>query len=88
MDLKLCCNCKYYGVLDPIDGPTFYTKSTIPCLREPREKVIDLVDGRIYQISKYLCVSEREENWKTYDRHGNELTNKCGSEGKYFVPKE
>ena len=86
--MKLCKDCKFFGGdLTNVDGTRmYYTSGTMPCLRlqYPVVTEINLVTGKERSVEEKWrrCDSER------YPSPFETEQDRCGKEGKYFVPKE
>jgi hypothetical protein len=78
--MKFCNECKYcgYNQLD-YDKGAYYTNQTVPCLRVPPKKLVNLITGEETIIKQLHCWNER------YPINPSDLV--CGSEGKYFEAK-
>lgn len=79
--MKLCKNCKHCGFNQPGYGmhkSNYYILSTVPCLRIPPVKKINLITGDEYIERALLCWNERDPV------NPNTEEDICGAEAKYF----
>lgn len=78
--MKFCNECKHCGFNQKdYDKGGYYTNQTVPCLRKPIVKRINLINGEETIIEMLYCWRERYPDSSVLDV--------CGVDGKYFESK-